>query len=152
MVEVSPQEIQYQEANINDDASGGLYGSTISMMVVTATAVIVRLLCKRKLNAKITLDDYCIMFALVRPIDPPGAIERWDRLLIEISFFYMAFAWNLYFVNPISTSPAEDQARLTCVTGAHFGGGKHAIVVPIPQQVHMMQVNQISPTYSFGID
>lgn len=84
MAGVSPQEIQYQKANIKADASGGLYASAITMMVVTAIAVILRLQCKRKLNAKMTLDDYCIIFALVRAPCPSGAIYRRDCLLIKI--------------------------------------------------------------------
>ncbi|MCJ1408579.1 hypothetical protein MMC19_002654, partial [Ptychographa xylographoides] len=100
MALVSPEEIRYQEANVNADASGGLYASSITMMVVTTTAVTLRLLCKRKLSAKVTLDDYCIMVALVLIYG----------LCIEL---------------------------IIC---AQFGGGRHAIVVPIPKQIHMMQM------------
>ena len=81
MAAVSPQEIQYQEANIDADASGGLYVSAITMMVVTTTAVVLRLLCKRKLNAKVTPDDCCIIFALVSPLCPSAAIDQKDSVL-----------------------------------------------------------------------
>ena len=94
MALVSPEEIRYQEANVNADASGGLYASSITMMVVTTTAVTLRLLCKRKLSAKVTLDDYCIMVALVRPHVPLGAIDRRDSWLIITRSLYMASASN----------------------------------------------------------
>ncbi|MCJ1380706.1 hypothetical protein MMC17_003814 [Xylographa soralifera] len=99
MAGISPQELQYQEAHIDDDLSAGLYASSVIMAVVTTIAVVLRLLCRRKLNAKVTLDDYCIMFALV-------------------------LIYGL----------CADQ--IVCV---HFGAGRHAIVVPIPQQVHLLQ-------------
>ncbi|MCJ1286774.1 hypothetical protein MMC26_006120 [Xylographa opegraphella] len=121
MAEISPQEIQYQEENINDNASGGLYASAITMMVVTATTVILRLLCKRKLNAKITVDDYCIILALVSPLGPSAPIEEREQLAYHDQVLIYGLCIEL----------------ILC---AQFGGGKHAITVPIPQQVHMLQM------------
>ena len=99
MAGVSPQEIEYQEAHITDDASAGLYASSITMMIVTATTVVLRLLCKKKLNAKITPDDFCTIFALVRcPLGPSGSINRTHNLLIKSSFLSTASASNSYSV------------------------------------------------------
>lgn len=62
----TPQDIQYQWQHVRDNKVASCYGAAGSMAFLASLAVLVRLMCRRRLRLKLSYDDYLIIFALVR--------------------------------------------------------------------------------------
>ena len=66
MALVTPHEVEYQLAHKADNRSAVLYGTAISMIILTAGAVLVRLGCRWHLKSRVSYDDIAILVAMVR--------------------------------------------------------------------------------------
>ena len=68
MATISPNNIEYQLAHINDDKSVTLVTSLTISLVLAVAAVVLRFISRRLCKAKIQADDFLIVVALVRVI------------------------------------------------------------------------------------
>ncbi|KAI4268066.1 MAG: hypothetical protein L6R38_007976 [Xanthoria sp. 2 TBL-2021] len=65
VLQITPADIAYQKAHKDDDRSGALYATAATMIVLPTIAVVLRLACRRHLQAPISHDDIAIIVALV---------------------------------------------------------------------------------------
>lgn len=65
VLQITPADVAYQKAHKDDDRSGALYATAATMIVLPTIAVILRLACRRHLQAPISHDDIAIIVALV---------------------------------------------------------------------------------------
>lgn len=65
MAALTPQQIAYQTAHIDDDRRPDVLATGITMALVATTAVTVRFICRRHMKVAISYDDYFILLALV---------------------------------------------------------------------------------------
>lgn len=77
---VSPEEVAYQLANINDDRRADIVASTIVLAVLATVAVILRLFCRRFTKIALSWDDYLIIIGLVR-VTMGIRVESWWKML-----------------------------------------------------------------------
>ena len=62
---LSPEALQYQLDNIEDNRGPELMASVIIVASLAATSVVVRLLCRQQMKVAISYDDYLIILGLV---------------------------------------------------------------------------------------
>ena len=67
---ITPEEIAYQEAHINDDRTPGIIGGSIVLIVIATTTVVLRLVSRKIRSDRVRrkthqIDDYLIIIALV---------------------------------------------------------------------------------------
>ena len=63
---LSPEEIAYQEANINDDRQPEFIIASVICLTAAYTAVALRFFARRLVKAGLQIDDWVILTALVR--------------------------------------------------------------------------------------
>ena len=71
MAQPTPEQLQYQRHSNNDSRAAALYGTASSMASAAVVAVVLRLICRRRLKMVLSYDDYTILFALVRSHHTP---------------------------------------------------------------------------------
>ncbi|MCJ1360347.1 MAG: hypothetical protein MMC33_010352 [Icmadophila ericetorum] len=67
---ITPEEIAYQEAHINDDRTPGIIGGSIVLIVIATTTVVLRLVSRKIRSDRVRrktyqIDDYLIIIALI---------------------------------------------------------------------------------------
>ena len=83
---ITPQEIAYQEQNINDDR-GATVSATVSVFSTMAfLTVLLRLIARKRTHAAWHLDDYIMIVGLVRTVE----VEMRNRVDLTSDFG----AWN----------------------------------------------------------
>ncbi|KAL8750904.1 MAG: hypothetical protein Q9199_006777 [Rusavskia elegans] len=68
VLQITPADIAYQKAHKDDDRSGALYATAATMIVLPTIAVVLRLACRRHLQAPISHDDIAIVVALLTSV------------------------------------------------------------------------------------
>ena len=68
MAKETPQQLEYGSHQLYDNKVAARYGVASSMAFVASVAVLLRLLCRRRLRLELSYDDYLVILSLVREI------------------------------------------------------------------------------------
>ena len=68
MAEGTEQQMEYQRQHVDDNLVAATFGVASSMAFLASLAVLLRLICRRRLKLQLSYDDYLIIFALVSGI------------------------------------------------------------------------------------
>ena len=73
MALLSPSDVQYQKAHIDDNKSAGIIAACAICLTAAYSAVVLRFVSRRLSRTSLEADDYFIVTALVgRASQPPG--------------------------------------------------------------------------------
>ena len=68
MAEDTPQQLEYGWHQLYDNKVAACYGVASLMAFLASVAVLLRLLCRRRLRLELSYDDYLLILSLVREI------------------------------------------------------------------------------------
>ena len=142
---LSPQEIAYQQAHIDDDRRVDVVISMIICLTAAWTSVVLRLISRRIAKCRLEMDDYMILVGLVRAERSLLSLV----LLINVDCVYLQFFTTVSaadtflgtsYTNIILSHKASLMMVCFLLIGVRYGLGRHFILVKTPENFAKVRI------------